>query len=384
VQATEDVAINVFTIMISKCSNSKSSGRAERGYILLTLLLIVALLVIAAGVMAPIIAFQMKRDREEELIHRGVQYSRAMKHFVKKFGRYPTRLEELENTNQVRFLRRRYKDPITGKDFKILRQGDVQLAFGGGLAGATPANGLNGGAPGGPGALNGAGNPLGQLGGIGAGGGLNGGGLNSGGPNSGGLNGGGLNSGGLNGGGANPGGLDPGNSVPGPKGAPSQNSTQEPEENAGEGTPAGSNPSSGQSGAPAAGPGAPGAFGAVGAGGNSAQGQVFGGGPMVGVASISHDKSIRVFNKKDHYDQWQFIYDPNSDRGGLLTTPNQPGLMGTGTSNAVQTGAGGTPGSPGAPGTSSAPGGTPGQPASGTPQGPGMQPPQMPPDQTEQ
>ena len=69
----------------------------------------------------------MKRDREEEMIHRGVQYSRAIRRYVKKTGRYPTRLEELENTNNIRFLRKRYKDPITGKDFKLLHVGEVQL-----------------------------------------------------------------------------------------------------------------------------------------------------------------------------------------------------------------------------------------------------------------
>jgi type II secretory pathway pseudopilin PulG len=337
--------------MKSSRTISKSS-HAERGYILITLILFVALLVIAAGVMAPIIAFQVKRDREEELIHRGVQYSRAMKHFVKKFGRYPTRIEELENTNQVRFLRRRYKDPITGKDFKILHMGDVQLAFGAGIAGGTPVNGLNPGAPGaagGPGALGGAGNTLAQLGGLGANG----------------LNAGGLNSGGLNGG------------AVGGKGMPSQNSTQAAGEDTSEETPAtGSSPSPDQSGTPGAGLSPP---GATGGSSNGPQGQVFGGGPMVGVASTSRDKSIRVFNKKDHYYQWQFIYDPNSDRGGLLTTPNQPALVGTGTSNAVQTGA---PGAPGAPGGF---GGTSGQPNQGVPQAPpGMQTPQLPPDQTEQ
>src|SRR2546430_12537041 len=31
-------------------------------------------------------------------------------------------------------------------------------------------------------------------------------------------------------------------------------------------------------------------------------GPVFGGGPIVGVASTSKDKSIREFNKKNHYD----------------------------------------------------------------------------------
>ena len=138
-----------------KCARLR---RSERGYILITLILFVSLIAIAAVVTAPVIAFQVKRDREEELIHRGVQYSRAMKHFVKKFGRYPTRIEELENTNQVRFLRKRYKDPITGKDFKILHMGDVQMSFGAGIAGAIPAGGLN------PGAGGIAGGPGGQAG----------------------------------------------------------------------------------------------------------------------------------------------------------------------------------------------------------------------------
>jgi len=56
--------------------------------------------------------------------------------------------------------------------------------------------------------------------------------------------------------------------------------------------------------------------------------QVFGGGAIIGVASVSKDKTIREFNKKDHYNQWQFIYDPTTDRGGLLMTPNQPPLQG--------------------------------------------------------
>ena len=32
---------------------------------------------------------QMKRDREEEMIHRGTEYARAIKKYYKKFGRYP-------------------------------------------------------------------------------------------------------------------------------------------------------------------------------------------------------------------------------------------------------------------------------------------------------
>jgi hypothetical protein len=55
---------------------------------------------------------------------------------------------------------------------------------------------------------------------------------------------------------------------------------------------------------------------------------VFGGGPIVGVASTSKAASIREFGHKNHYNQWQFIYDPTMDRGtGLITTPAQPALQ---------------------------------------------------------
>jgi type II secretory pathway pseudopilin PulG len=329
----------------SRCPISNSCRRSERGYILITLILFVALIAIAAVVMAPVIAFQVKRDREEELIHRGVQYSRAMKHFVKKFGRYPTRIEELENTNQVRFLRKRYKDPITGKDFKLLHMGDVQMAFGGGIAGATPVNGLNPGAPGfmgGPGGQ--AGLAPGGLNTIAAAAGLGAAGFNA----------------------AQGVGAAAGTTVV-PSG---QNSDEEGASGA-----AGSAPNQG-AGAAAAGPGAPGTSGAGNPGNGAPGAQVFGGGPVVGVASTSKDKTIRIFNKKDHYNEWQFIYDPSTDRGGLLTTPSQPSLQGATT--AIQ----GAPGTPGAPG---APGGIPGQPGTGFQPGPpgqpGMQTPQMPPEQ---
>src|SRR5437667_10451173 len=113
----------------------------ERGYVLLALLLFVALLSIGIFTTIQSIDFQIKRDREQELIHRGVQYSRAVRRYFKKFGRYPTRIEELENTNNLRFLRKRYKDPITGKDFKPLRMTDVRMTFNsGGVNGLTPVS----------------------------------------------------------------------------------------------------------------------------------------------------------------------------------------------------------------------------------------------------
>jgi hypothetical protein len=49
------------------------------------------------------------------------------------------------------------------------------------------------------------------------------------------------------------------------------------------------------------------------------------------VASVNKSATIREFNKKKKYNEWQFIYDPSADRGGLITTPYQPALPGFGT-----------------------------------------------------
>src|SRR5690348_11474512 len=122
--------------------------RSEQGYVMLLLLLTVALMIIATAVIVPSITFEIKRDREEEMIHRGVQYSRAIRAYYKKFGRYPATIENLENTNQMRFLRKRYKDPMTGKDFKLLHFGEVKMGMmgmtGGGVIPGASTIGSNG------------------------------------------------------------------------------------------------------------------------------------------------------------------------------------------------------------------------------------------------
>src|SRR6266849_3263000 len=130
-------------------------GSRESGYVLLTLLLSVALLIMGMAAIVPSIAFQIRRDREEKLIHRGVQYSRAIRAYFKKFGQYPTKLEDLESANNnLRFLRKRYKDPINGQNFKLLHFGEVKM-FGSPIAGASAIAGANPAQPGPFGSANG-------------------------------------------------------------------------------------------------------------------------------------------------------------------------------------------------------------------------------------
>src|SRR5580698_2961604 len=109
--------------MSNRLLTRRRSG--DSGYVMMTLVLIMATMAIVAAVIVPSITFEIKRDREEEMIHRGVQYSRAIRAYYKKLGHYPTKIEDLEDTNHVRFLRKRYKDPLSCKngtcaDFKLL------------------------------------------------------------------------------------------------------------------------------------------------------------------------------------------------------------------------------------------------------------------------
>lgn len=88
----------------------------ESGFVLLAVIFLAVVLLISLAIAAPKIAQSIQREKETELIHRGEQYKRAIKLYYKKFGSYPTSVDQLVQTNQIRFLRKRYTDPITGKD----------------------------------------------------------------------------------------------------------------------------------------------------------------------------------------------------------------------------------------------------------------------------
>ncbi|HEY2115045.1 MAG TPA: nucleoporin [Candidatus Angelobacter sp.] len=107
----------------------KSIRSGESGYVLLAVMLAVTLILVAMSIELPRIAQQIKREKEEELVHRGMDYATAVKRFVhKNGGRYPLSVEQLEDTNHIRFLRKRYKDPMTGEaDWKMVHAGEAQV-----------------------------------------------------------------------------------------------------------------------------------------------------------------------------------------------------------------------------------------------------------------
>ena len=88
----------------------------EEGFVLLLIFAMAAAVAIMLYMELPRVSFEAQRNREQLLIERGEQYKRAIQLYFRKFKTYPASIEQLENTNNVRFLRRRYADPLTGKN----------------------------------------------------------------------------------------------------------------------------------------------------------------------------------------------------------------------------------------------------------------------------
>jgi len=95
--------------------------RKDSGFAMLLVFLMAACIAITLYIEVPRVAFEAERQRELLLVDRGNQFKRAIQVFVtdktnNPMRRYPATIEELENFNNHRYLRRRYLDPMTGKD----------------------------------------------------------------------------------------------------------------------------------------------------------------------------------------------------------------------------------------------------------------------------
>uniref|UniRef100_A0A7V4XST5 Type II secretion system protein n=1 Tax=Acidobacterium capsulatum TaxID=33075 RepID=A0A7V4XST5_9BACT len=100
----------------------------EAGIVLLAAIFLTFLLLLSLAIAAPRLAKSMQRDKEQETIERGRQYEQAIRLYYIKFGHYPTKISELVNTNNLRFLRQKYKDPLTGKDdWKLVLYGQAHV-----------------------------------------------------------------------------------------------------------------------------------------------------------------------------------------------------------------------------------------------------------------
>jgi type II secretory pathway pseudopilin PulG len=297
------------------CSARKPS---EDGYTLLVVVFLLAILTIAMSVALPKMTRSIQRDHEVETMHRGKQYARAVQLYYRKFHAYPPNMDALVKSNEIRFLRKKYIDPLTGKDdWKPIMFGQNQAPIAMGFFGQALMTGST-------------------LAGIGM----------SGGNGIAGLNGvsGANGIGGLNGAGGS--GIGSQNSA-GTLGSIFNSQQSSTTQSSAGGTDANGNPIAGSgtgatdaNGNPIAGSGP----GATDANGNPIQGtgtnglngsplaagQTFGGAGIIGVKPVSPKESLLIYKKKSHYNEWEFDYDPSMER---TMQGGNTGMIGTPASN---------------------------------------------------
>jgi len=253
--------------------------RGQHGYAMVALIVAMSIMAIMMTVALPTWHQMAQREKEAELIFRGQQYARAIGLFQKRSGPgvLPPSIDALVEGH---YLRKKYKDPITGGDFDLL------------LAGATT----------------------------------------------------------------------------GTPGASTANPTQQPGSGGRSSTPA----PSGRSNTPPT--------------GANNQSAPTGRGGVMGVASKSKDTSIRIYNGRTHYNEWQFVYVVQSTAPGqgAAGPGGQPQRGGNNQGPGGVGGVGGRPGGPGGQGPGSGRPGGPGgnspfgRPFGGSGPGGGLPPPQTP------
>jgi type II secretory pathway pseudopilin PulG len=252
-------------------SLARHRRESEGGYMLVAVIFLLAAFTLSLSVAVPAISKQIQLDRERETIKRGKQYQRAIQLYYRKFHAYPPTIDSLVKTNNIRFLRKRYADPKTGKD-------DWQII----LFGQNKA----------PTAMGFFGQPLSGVGPTGAST------LAGTGPS-----------------GANE---TPSNSASGSGSGTALNIEASSMFN--------SSNAAGNSGSPGFAPNAASGQSSFSGPGLNSIHQTFGWAGIIGVSPGSSMESIMVYKKKDRYDQWEFTYDPANDVALMnnSTMVNQP------------------------------------------------------------
>ena len=94
------------------------AGQGDRGYAMAALLVGMSVMAVLMSALLPMWTTLTKREKEAELVFRGNQYARAIGLFQRKFANTPPPTVDI--LVEQRFLRKKYKDPITNDDFQLL------------------------------------------------------------------------------------------------------------------------------------------------------------------------------------------------------------------------------------------------------------------------
>ena len=126
---------------------------SERGYAMAALLVSLAVMSVLMTAALPAWRHAAQREKEAELVFRGEQYARAVALFrSKNANAFPASVDVLV---QGRYLRKKYLDPVTNKEFDVIGAAAQNL-----MPGQPPAGGPQGGRQGGP--MGGRGGPVAQ------------------------------------------------------------------------------------------------------------------------------------------------------------------------------------------------------------------------------
>jgi hypothetical protein len=132
----------------------------QGGYALLLVVFLTALVVVGTMSIGLRILTEGRREKEQEMIWRGKQYTRGIKLYYRKLGRFPNSMDDLvkPKVGSLRFMRQAYKDPMNKDDgsWRLIYvgpagnligslkppQGGIQMPVAGGQAGAAPGSSL--------------------------------------------------------------------------------------------------------------------------------------------------------------------------------------------------------------------------------------------------
>jgi hypothetical protein len=127
----------------------------QGGYALLLVVFLLALIVVGTMSVSLRVLTEGRREKEQEMIWRGKQYTRGIKLYYRKLGRFPTSMDDLvkPKIGNLRFMRQAYKDPMNKEDgsWRLIYvgpagnligslkppQGGIQMPVAGGQAGGA-------------------------------------------------------------------------------------------------------------------------------------------------------------------------------------------------------------------------------------------------------
>ncbi len=101
-----------------------------RGFTYIALLAAIIILGIVLGSAGKYWQNVMQREKEEELLFRGNQYRQAIERYYNSppGGQFPNSVDDLVTDNRTstgkRHLRQKFKDPMTGEDFQLVRDAE--------------------------------------------------------------------------------------------------------------------------------------------------------------------------------------------------------------------------------------------------------------------